>query len=216
MASATLSASAASPWTISTWSCHSRSARFRGRRATTRTWKPAARSCGTRRPPMYPVAPVTRASGLAGRLGGTGRTVTGLSSQTGCVSLRGDVSQSFQRRGHAGLGLVAEPGEGRVHQRCDEPGDALEGEVCRVGHLGVAVHLPEGHGVVGYDGLVLTSKGDVPVRDQINHHVGELSLATGEGRGVQVLRAERPVPRGPDGLDRARVPFCLLYTSDAA
>src|SRR5665647_1448364 len=201
MASATLSASAASPWTISTWSCHSRSARFCGRRAMTRTWKPAARSSGIRRPPMYPVAPVTRASWLAGREGGTGGDVTGRSSQSS------DLSQLFEGRGHAGLGLVAEPSEGRFHQRCNEPGDALEDEVRRVGHLGVAVHLPEGHGVQGYDRLILTSKADVPVRDQINDHVGEPRLATGEGRGVQVLRAERPVARGPDGLDRARVPL---------
>src|SRR5680860_523772 len=196
MASARLSAT--SPWTISTWSRHSRSARFCGRRVITRTRKPAASSSGTRRPPMYPVAPVTRASGLAGRAGGY---VTGRSSPSS------DLSQSFEGRGHAGLGLVAEPSEGRFHQRCNEPGDALEGEVRRVAHLGVAVQLPESHGVQGYDRLILTSKADVPVRDQINHHVGELCLATGEGRRVQVLRAERPVARGPDGLDRARVPL---------
>src|SRR5664280_675880 len=169
MASATLSASAASPWTISTGSCHSRSARFRGRRARTRTRKPAARSCGTKRPPMYPVAPLTRASGLEARVGGTDRQVTGWSSQTARISAPSDVSQLFQGRGHAGLGLVAEPGESGFHQWCNKLGDALEGEVRGVGHLGVTPRVSEGHGVQGDDRLVLTSKADVPVRDPVSY-----------------------------------------------
>src|SRR5450631_4319742 len=81
------------------------------------------------------------------------------------------LSQSFEGLSHAGLGLVAEPGEGRLHQGGDEPGEALEGEVRGVGHLGVGVlgvaaRLTKGHGVMGDDRLVLTTKGNVPVRYQ--------------------------------------------------
>src|SRR5450631_3108778 len=203
MASATLSASAASPWTMSTWSCHGRSARFRGRRAITRTAKPAASSSGTRRPPMYPVGPVTRASW---RVGAVGSVITGPSCQSE------HVSQSVQGRSHATLSLVAQSGEGRFHERCYELDDALEPEVRRIGHLGlgerrVAAHLTKGHGVLGDDRLVLAPKGSTPVRDQILDHIGQLGLAAGEGGGVLVLGSDGSVAGSPDGLDRSRVPF---------
>src|SRR5680860_330536 len=205
MASARLSAT--SPWTISTWSRHSRSARFCGRRVTTRTRKPAASSSGTRRPPMYPVAPVTSTSG---RADGAGSVVTSETSWSGLMV--GRTSQPGEGGGHAGLGLVAQPFESRFQERREDPGHALEGEVGRVGHLGAggrcaAGNLLEGHGVVGDDRLVLAAKGDALVRDQLLHDVGQLRLASGEGRGVQVLGPEASVAAGPTGLDRARVPL---------
>lgn len=57
------SGSPRSPRTISTCFAHGTSRSFSGDRTSTRTSYPAASRRGARRPPMYPVAPVTSTRG---------------------------------------------------------------------------------------------------------------------------------------------------------
>ena len=96
------------------------------------------------------------------------------------------MSELVQCLAQTGFCLVAEVFEGGLEQWGDEAGQAFEGEVGGVGDLGSGSHWPEGHGVNGDDGLVLSAKSNELAVDECIDDVGESRLPAEKCRGVEV------------------------------
>jgi len=117
------------------------------------------------------------------------------------------LSELVQCFAHAGFCLVAEVFEGGLEQWGDEAGQAFEGEVGGVGYLGSGRHWPEGHGVNGHDGLVLSAKSNELAVHEFIDDVGESRLPAEKCRGVEVGGTNSAFAVLAHGGERAWVPL---------
>ena len=128
-------------------------------------------------------------------------------TQTLPVSEACSRSDLAERLVHASLRLGAEPLQGGPEQGTEEAGQALEGELGGVGHLGVGIDAAEAHGVDGDDRLVLSAQLNALTRDEVTHDIGQLSFPAEEPRGVEVGGADSAVAVTLHGDYGARVPL---------